>query len=371
MLRVLFIGVSDRSFNVSYIQPNPGYSQRRIGLTRLNYLPRKYLRQGLPEGEVTYAPAYSIFKLLFPFDALRIGRKLHRRSSFDLIVADDPMACGLAGYWLKRRLKLPLLIRCHTQYFGHTVWLFEKPYYPLFYLLARFLLPRADKVHAVSQGVADGLSEMRVLSSRLEVCPDPVRTMFFDSPDFSKHPFEGRILFVGYLIKSKGLDNLLRAMRLLVDAGKSPRLKIVGKGPERSALERLAGRLGIGGRVNFTGPIPLHELAPHYRESDLFVLPSRYEGFGLVLIEAALCGLPIVASRVGGIPEAVVDGETALLTPPDDPRALASAISELFDNPDRARAMGEKGRQFARERFNWDRIMDETVAIWRRTAVKI
>jgi glycosyltransferase involved in cell wall biosynthesis len=368
MLNVLFIGVSQRGLRISHFHPYPGYAKRQVSLTRMTYWPRKIPLVLPTEGEVVNYPIRSWFKPFYPISAMRMAGRLHAKKPFDLIVTDDPMASGLIGYWFKRRTGLPLLIRCHTQYFGHKVWLFEKPYYPLFYLLARFLLTRADRVHAVSQGVADGLLTVGVHPSKIEVCHDPVRTFFFDTPGILRHPFRQRLLFVGNLVMSKGLDVLFRAMRLLTDAGQNPQLTIVGVGPERSSLERLADRLGIADRVIFKGFIPLNELAPSYRESDLFVLPSRYEGLGLVLVEAALCGLPVVATRIGGIPEAVIDGQTALLVPPDDPQALASGIAELFDDPERAKAMGEKGRRFARDRFNWDRIMDETVEIWRRTA---
>jgi len=130
----------------------------------------------------------------------------------------------------------------------------------------------------------------------------------------------------------------------------------------------LAEKLGIRERVTFKGHVPFNSLAPLYRGCDVFVFPSRYEGLGRVLVEAALAGAPIVTTALETSLEAVLPNESALLVPPDDPAALAAAIGALLDRPERARAMGEKGRQFARQRFDFEKMMDDVAGLWHRAA---
>jgi glycosyltransferase involved in cell wall biosynthesis len=144
-----------------------------------------------------------------------------------------------------------------------------------------------------------------------------------------------RILFVGQLIDRKGVDVLLDALAgLSLDF----RLEVVGDGPRRAALAEQARRLGIAGRITFHGMVPQESLPDFYRRADLFVGPSREEPLGLVFLEAAATGCPIVATRAGGIPEILTDGDTALLVPPDDPAALRAAIGRaLTDLPLRRR----------------------------------
>jgi starch synthase len=104
------------------------------------------------------------------------------------------------------------------------------------------------------------------------------------------------------------------------------------------------------------------ELLSH---ATVFVCPSIYEPLGIVNLEAMACGTTVVASRVGGIPEVVADGETGLLVPPGHPDALARAINELVAAPERAQAMGEAGRRRAVEEFGWDRIAEQTALLYR------
>jgi len=114
-------------------------------------------------------------------------------------------------------------------------------------------------------------------------------------------------------------------------------------------LVDLADTLELGGRVHFLGWSA--EPRRHFSTFDLCAVPSRIEAFPLVVVEAMLAGLPVVASEVGSVADAVVDGETGLLVPPDDPDALAAALRALLDDPERMKLMGLRGRERARQRF--------------------
>jgi glycosyltransferase involved in cell wall biosynthesis len=113
--------------------------------------------------------------------------------------------------------------------------------------------------------------------------------------------------------------------------------------------------------VKFLGFVEHHEMPRHYQQADLFVLPSRRESFGLVLAEAMACGLPVVATTAGAIPEVVEDGLTGVLVPPDDPEALANAVRSLLSNRPRMQAMGTAGAQRVRQRFTWDKVAQRVV----------
>ena len=156
---------------------------------------------------------------------------------------------------------------------------------------------------------------------------------------------------LGQLHPVKGQDVLLRALTAL-----PPHviLLLAGEGPERAALERQAAAAGLAGRVHFLGRVD--PVAPVYRAADIVVQPSRNEGFGLVLAEAGGFGLPVVASRVGGIPEVVVDGETGLLVPKEDPAALAAALGRLVADPGLRARLGQAARARCRALFDVRRM---------------
>lgn len=150
----------------------------------------------------------------------------------------------------------------------------------------------------------------------------------------------------------KGLAVLLRALAGLAKRSDLPpwQCLLVGEGPARRRLETLASELGLSERVVFAGM--RRDVARVLPALDLFVCPSLYEGFGIAIVEAMAAGRPVVASAVDGIPEVVVDQDTGLLVPPGNESALAEALAALLLRPDRARAMGLRGRERAREMFS-------------------
>lgn len=187
-----------------------------------------------------------------------------------------------------------------------------------------------------------------------------------DSPGIRPLPHgEGdpRLLFVGRLVPVKDVPNLLAAVSVLRERGRAVRLTIAGEGSLRSALEVEARDLGLAGRVTFTGHLDGDELARVYREHDVFVLPSSFDNFPNAVLEAMASALPVVATRVGGVPEQVEDGETGILVPSRDPGRLAAAIEELLDDPARARGMGECGRRRVVDGFGWEQGIDRLHAL--------
>lgn len=181
-------------------------------------------------------------------------------------------------------------------------------------------------------------------------------------------PFEPpRILGIGRLIERKGFDVALEAFARLTGRRLAPLLVVAGDGPARPELEALAARLEVAERVQFTGFVPPEMVHDTYGAATVVVVPSRRaEPFGLVALEAAAMGRPVVASRVGGLPEVVVEGETGLLVPEGDPDALAAAVSCLLDDPERAVRMGRAARTRALGNFSFDRYVDAYEELYRR-----
>lgn len=173
---------------------------------------------------------------------------------------------------------------------------------------------------------------------------------------------------VARLSDRKGMPFLLDALKLLMDEGRRFSCVIVGGGGSASEekleiLKRKAESQGLAPRVVFTGirgDIP--EILSLF---DFFVLPSLDEGLGRSMVEAMAAGKPVVASRVGGIPEAVEDGKTGILVPPGDARALASALAVMMDNPEKSLEMGRRGRERAEKLFDEERMVDSICLLYR------
>ena len=163
------------------------------------------------------------------------------------------------------------------------------------------------------------------------------------------------VLSTSRLTSQKGIDVAVRAMwSLPADTV----LVVLGEGPERAALEGLARELDVESRVFLPGRVP--DVAAWLRRASVYVQPARWEGFGLAVLEAMVCGLPVVATNVSSLPELVADNETGLLVPPDDATALARGIADALERPE----LGAAGVARARQEFSVARMADRTAALY-------
>jgi glycosyltransferase involved in cell wall biosynthesis len=168
------------------------------------------------------------------------------------------------------------------------------------------------------------------------------------------------IVSVGRLQPVKGFDLLLEAIATMPA---TVHLALAGDGPERAALAACAARPGLAGRVHLLGH--LADVRPLLRAGDIYAQPSRREPFGLAAAEAAACGLPVVASAVGGLREIVCHGETGLLVPPGDPAELAAALAQLVADPPLLRRLGSAARERAHARLSIERTVERLDALYR------
>ncbi len=172
-----------------------------------------------------------------------------------------------------------------------------------------------------------------------------------------------RLLYVGPLIRRKDLPTLIRALPLVENAGISCELTIAGDGQEREPLEKLAGSLGVAHRLRFAGFVPEARLAELYRQSDLFVFPSLKEGFGLVLLEAMACSLPVVAAAREPMTEVL--GDAGVYFQPGDPEDLSSRIVQTLGDAVRRQALATAGVRRVREQFTWPRVAAATMELFK------
>jgi phosphatidylinositol alpha-1,6-mannosyltransferase len=178
------------------------------------------------------------------------------------------------------------------------------------------------------------------------------------------------VVCVSRLVARKGQDVLVAGWPQVLARHPTARLLLVGGGPDERSLRRAVAARGIEPSVVLTGPVAPDRLPDHYAAGDVFAMPCRtrrggldVEGLGMVYLEAAACGLPVVAGTSGGAPEAVQDGVTGHVVDPRSPAAVADALCALLDDPARARAMGAAGRAWVERRWSWDTIADTFAAL--------
>jgi glycosyltransferase involved in cell wall biosynthesis len=215
--------------------------------------------------------------------------------------------------------------------------------------------------------VAVGERTARLIEQSSGLPPGSIDTIYHGVPEVGRAPVERSpeptLLTVARHDPVKGIDVLLDAFARVDPAA---RLVLIGDGPERDAIVRQRAELGLEDRVELR-PLPWEERAADLMWAyDALVLPSRLEGFPVTIAEAMLAGLPVVATDVGSVAEAVLPGETGWIVPSEDPAALATAIDELLADPDRARRMGERARELGVERFRIDATVDAYLAMYRR-----
>jgi phosphatidylinositol alpha-1,6-mannosyltransferase len=168
---------------------------------------------------------------------------------------------------------------------------------------------------------------------------------------------------VSRLVARKGQDVLVAGWPRVLERHPGARLLLVGGGPDEASLRRAVAGRGLGESVVFAGPVAVEELPAYYAAGDVFAMPCRtrragldVEGLGMVFLEAAACGRPVVAGTSGGAPETVREGVTGHVVDPRSPDAVADTLADLLDDPERAREMGRAGRAWAEQRWSWTTI---------------
>lgn len=230
-------------------------------------------------------------------------------------------------------------------------------------------LRKADAIASTSHAMAQQVRRLLPAVGEVAVTPFGIDTArFAPRPE----PHEGLVIgTVKTLAPKYGIDVLVRAFAQLCGTRRAPlSLVIVGGGPQRAGLEALAASLGIGDRVRFVGAVPHAEVPAWLNRFDVYVAASRLdsESFGVAVLEASACALPVVVSDAGGLPEVVADGQTGLVVPREDPAALAAALARLVDSAAERRRLGEAGRRHVMTHYEWQAGVDHMLQCMRQVA---
>ena len=309
----------------------------------------------IPGARVHYVDGWErLGKLRYLVHARRVGR-LVRSLAPDIVHA---LHLTSYGFLAARAGVHPCVI---------SVWgtdVLEAPRLTPFHLLiTRYALARADRVTATGMRLAEVTLRYMPPDTDVDVIPYGVDLDRFRPQEREPHD-ELAVGSVGRLSPEKGLKYLLRAMPEVTRHQAGVRLLLAGDGPERRSLERLAARLGLADRVEFTGEVPHEQVPRMLARMDVFAMPSTWEGFGVAALEAAAIELPVVASNIHGIPDVVDDGVTGILVPPKDVAALSQAIVRLLRDADERRRMGRAGRSMVAARYSWAENVRQMEALY-------
>lgn len=234
--------------------------------------------------------------------------------------------------------------------------------------LARFehaMLRRAVRLSATSSATHDLLRPLVDPAVKIDLVYAGVPDELFA---LRRKPENGLLLYFGRLdILQKGLDTLLQATALLVAGDPRIELHIAGRGKDGPALRQIATSLGLRDHVVFRGAVSEKERQRLFSRAAVQMMPSRFEGFGMVAAEAMAAGVPLVASTAGSLPEVVSPPAGGILVPPEDPQALASAVARLLSDPQRRSRLSETARASAK-RFLWDEVAQDHLGFLRGIA---
>jgi glycosyltransferase involved in cell wall biosynthesis len=318
------------------------------------------------------ATRFGFFPEMFIFSlrAMRILRRLLPGTRFDLF--HDVQSLGY-GLLLVKHFGRPLITTVHhplTVDFRHSLERdrnFTEKYYTLVFYPLRMqgrVIRRCDRVLTSSRETAREIErDFGVPADRIRNVANGLDTEFFRPGNgTSRKPHI--LLFVGNTDDpKKGVRYLLEAMTHLPA---KVRLKIVDDGaPSKTFAPGLVRRLGLGGRVVFTGKLSAEDLRREYQSALVTVVPSLYEGFGLPAAESLACGTPVVATMAGALPEVVGEEGTGILVPPRDPPALAAGVTQALDDEGQRERMGRAGRERMVNLFSWRSVAERTVEVYK------
>ncbi len=303
----------------------------------------------------------------------RAIKRVWDAGGFDLLRVHSLRIIGPSALWARRRFRLDVPVVAHHHHLDPG---------RLNRVIERRVVEGAERVVVGSEFARRQLAtELRCRTDHVAVVPYGIDERFAPGPRradlVERYGLGGAtvVLFFGGLKPRKNLPLLLDVFARVAATAPAARLVVAGGGPLRAELERCARERGLGRRVVFTGYVPEAEKVDHFNLADVFVFPSAMEGFGLAIGEAMSCGLPVVGSDRGAIPEILVDGEGGFLVDPAAPERFADGLATLLADPGRRAVFGRANRARIDARFRWDRcvagttaVYEEAVAAWRRPA---
>jgi glycosyltransferase involved in cell wall biosynthesis len=316
---------------------------------------------------VHYAPAVNFGGAVPAFVAWALRRvaRINRAASLDIVNGSDLWG-GLTGILVRRVLPVKVLAQLQDEFLRPIPLVWSRSRRWVLAGMARFVCRRGDIVRCLYESARRQVVALGVPQERVYVVPSRCDVDLFDPTTFPPRTFTGvRLLYVGNLVRRKGVDYLLRAFREVLHEYPEATLTIVGSGSDEEALRKVAGDSELAPRVVFAGRRRHEELPAILRAADLFVFPSLSEATPRAVLEAMAMELSVVATNVGGIPEMVVDGVSGLLVPPADSALLARAVCQGLSDPEWREAAGQRGRQRVLTTYTLDHHVSRMLTLHR------
>ena len=264
------------------------------------------------------------------FNIYKKSKEIVKQKKCDVITAQDPFEVGLIGLLLSKKFKIGLNIQEHGDFFSQKYWRRERLLHSFRYFLGIFIIKKADSIRVVSQRIKKYLvNNLGVKSDKIIVVP--VYTELVDIKKSEENKNSEFIFFnLGRFVEQKNLPLLLKAFARVVKKYPHAKLLLIGKGSEEKLLKKMCSELRIEPQVEFLDWV--YNIYDYFLQADAYVLSSNYEGWGRVIIEAAIAHLPIIMTDVGCANDAVINEESALVSPVDNLDKLAQNMMRVMDD---------------------------------------
>ncbi|MEM2873658.1 MAG: glycosyltransferase family 4 protein [Nitrososphaerales archaeon] len=310
--------------------------------------------------------------------ALRMQKNMERKGcdlislikGVDVIHAHDWLS-GVAGIGLKHLYRKPLITTMHSTEYGRRNGI-HNDLQACIHEIESWLCYESWRIITCSYYMRDHVSWcFRIPENKVCVIPNGVDVTkfnfvfnYWEIRNRFAHTSEKILLFVGRLVPEKGLDVLIKALPIILGKGVNAKIVVVGEGPQRDEYQRLAKDHGLGNKILFTGHIDDWTLRALYRVADVAIVPSRFEPFGIVALEAMAAHCPLVASSIGGLDEIVDHEGTGLKVPPNNPEALAWGILRIIRDVGFKDWIVNNAYQKCLWNYNWDKIAEWTIGVY-------
>jgi len=356
-------GVESYAYNISKRMVERGFDVTILCSTRDGIDEKKDL-DGIKV--IRQRPNFILSNTPIRLDLFFTMSKLVKENDFDLINAHTPVPFYAdVAAMVSKRYKIPFVLTYHAGSLMKNESFVDAVAKIYQHSIEKFALAQSDRLITVSEFVKNNYLTNHI--KKVSIIPPGVDINKFRLLDkVNKTP--NNILFVAQLSKGhkwKGLDYLLESIKLIKNI-RDVKLTVVGSGAHVNHYKDKANELHIRDNVIFKGKVSDDELVKEYQKANIFILPSysNAESFGIVNLEAMACGVPIVASKIGGIPDVVKDSKNGLLVPPKDPKVLSDAIIKLLNDGDLAKKMGGDGRKLVEEKYTWKKTAEMTENVY-------
>jgi glycosyltransferase involved in cell wall biosynthesis len=325
-------------------------------------------------GNMTIIPTQGIFRIDALFKMYSLADKICRENKIDIIQAQDPVFMGVIGLLLKRKYKIVL----NTIVYGcnpyDKYWVNEKKLNLILAPIAKNVLKNSDGIQVDGLKVLNSLKRNGLDSSKIFYKPViPKSINLFKEADGNrvrkqllKEGENKLLLFVGRLSLQKNIPFLIACFQDIAKKFLSVRLVIIGEGEEEKKLKDFSGKLGLEDKITWIKSLPYAKIPEYFKACDVFLLPSLYEGFPKVLMEATMSGKPIISTDISGTEEVVMEGESGFIIPQGGREKFVEKTLFLLRNEKTTEKMGKRAQEIITEKFDPDKTRLEQINIWEK-----